>query len=80
MIGSSALFIAVLLAEAASPAPLAPKERVICRTYEVTGSLAGTKKVCRTAKEWDDASRAARESGERLQDQGRVAPRDPRGG
>ncbi len=81
MIGSAALFIATLLAEAAAPvAPPAPKERVICRTYEVTGSLAGSKRICRTAKEWDEASRAARDAGEKLQDAGRTVHIDPLSG
>lgn len=82
---STALFVTMLMAETAATAPATPtlpskNDRIVCRTYEVTGSLAGSKKVCRTVQQWDDASRAAREAGEKLQDAGRIAPRDPLGG
>lgn len=83
---STALLVSMMMADAAAIAPVAPpalpakNERVICRTYEVTGSLAGTKRICRTAKEWDEASRAAREAGEKMQDAGRNIPIDPLSG
>ena len=82
---STALLISLLMADTAATTPVTPvlpskNDRVVCRTYEVTGSLAGTKKVCRTVQQWEDASRAAREAGEKLQDAGRTAPLDPLSG
>jgi|GWRWMinimDraft_5_1066013.scaffolds.fasta_scaffold98255_1 hypothetical protein len=83
---STALLVSMMMADAAavapvtSPQPPAKNERVICRSYEVTGSLAGSKRVCRTVKEWDDASRAAREAGEKMQDAGRSVYLDPLSG
>ena len=82
---STALLVSVLMAEAAATTPVTPvlpskNDRVVCRTYEVTGSLAGTKKVCHTVKQWDDASRAAREAGEKMQDAGRTVHLDPLSG
>lgn len=80
---SIGLFVISMVAEAAattSAISLAPKDRVICRTYETTGSLARTKRICRTAREWDDAAKAARDSAERLQENGRIAQGNPNGG
>ena len=81
---SMAFFLATLAADATTAAAdvsLVPKGRVVCRTFEVTGSLARTKRICKTAKEWDEAARASRDSAERLQNDSRIAPGgDPRGG
>ena len=76
---STALLVSVLMAEAAATTPVLPSQndRVVCRTYEITGSLARTRKVCQTVKQWDDASRAAREAGEKMQDAGRSVYLDP---
>ncbi len=34
------------------------KERLICKRFEATESRMGSKRVCRTAKEWRDAQDA----------------------
>jgi len=41
--------------------------RIICERQEELGSRLGGKKVCMTAKEWDDQRRMNRESTEMLQ-------------
>ena len=46
-----------LLAEAATSVPATapaapPKPKLVCRTYEETGSLVKRQKVCRTASNW----------------------------
>lgn len=45
---------------------------VICRRQEVTGSLAGTKKICRTRAEWIEQSRNSEELAQGLQDRGHI--------
>jgi hypothetical protein len=34
------------------------KEKKVCRTYKVTGSLTRRTRICRTAAEWDQADEA----------------------
>lgn len=47
------ILAAVSLLLAASPAAPAPaKPKLVCRTQETTGSLAGAKKVCMTREDW----------------------------
>lgn len=57
-----------MLADAATagpaPAPL-PKPKLICRTYEETGSLVKRQKVCRTAKGWSKTDDEARVEADR---------------
>ena len=43
---------AVSAPTAAAPAPADPMEKVICRRFTETGSLAKTKRVCLTKREW----------------------------
>jgi hypothetical protein len=40
----------------------APKEKKICRTETVTGSLVSKRRVCLTKAEWDQLSQQARDS------------------
>ena len=68
MIGSAALFVATLLAEAATPAPAPtapdPQNKIICRRYLETGSLVKSTKVCHTRAEWARVYEAARRDSE----------------
>ena len=41
--------------------------RIICERYEETGSRLATKKVCRTAQQWEEQRREQRDSVERIQ-------------
>ena len=43
---------------AAEEQPKAAKEKKICRTYKVTGSLTRQTRICRTEKEWREADQA----------------------
>ena len=57
MVGSTAFFVAMMLAEAAAPGtqevkPAKDPERIICRRQVETGSLVKAKKTCHTAREW----------------------------
>jgi predicted secreted protein len=45
-------------AAAAEDAPKAPKEKKVCRTYKVTGSLTRQTRICRTEAEWREADQA----------------------
>jgi hypothetical protein len=45
-----------------SNAQQAPKEKKICRTETVTGSLVSKRRVCLTKAEWDQLSQQARDS------------------
>ncbi len=38
----------------AQNAELAPKEKKICRTESVTGSLIAKRRICKTQHEWDE--------------------------
>lgn len=69
MIGSTALVIAALLAEAAVPAPEQPKpqDKVTCRRYLETGSLIKGTKVCHTRREWARLNDEARQDTEAMQ-------------
>ena len=68
--------VALLTEAAAAPPPVAPDpdDRVVCRVYDVTGSLARKKRICHTTREWRQMSQDAREGAERLQDKGHSAP------
>ena len=52
---------------AATPAPVAPEDQVVCRSFTETGSLVRRKKECRTRKEWGQQSRDSREEAEQMQ-------------
>jgi uncharacterized ferredoxin-like protein len=56
MIGSAALFVAVMMAEATASAPAAkpvdPLDKVVCHREMETGSLTRVRKECRTRREW----------------------------
>lgn len=50
------------------------QERRICRRIQETGSLARRRRQCYTRAEWDRIAEAARQNGQRLQDDMRSAP------
>jgi hypothetical protein len=60
MIVSTGLLALAMMADATSSAPTAakaavpadPMEKVVCRRFTETGSLAKTKRVCLTKREW----------------------------
>jgi hypothetical protein len=65
----------ILRAETPAPAPKLARDdpnRVICRRESVTGSLAQTRKVCMTRAQWVARARDAQETGQQMQDAGRV--------
>lgn len=51
-----------------------PNERLICKKEEVIGSRLAAKKVCLTAREWQERTQADREQLEKIQSDAR-APR-----
>jgi hypothetical protein len=59
-------------AKPAAPAARADMTQIICRREQVTGSLVRSRKICMTRADWAARSRNARETGELLQQQGRV--------
>jgi hypothetical protein len=65
------MFLAmILMAQAAAPAaqsaPEKPKPRLVCRTYEETGSLVKKQRICRTVGGWTKAEADARTEADRL--------------
>lgn len=44
---------APVLADDGDKAPDAPKEKKVCRTERVTGSLVNQRRICMTRAEWD---------------------------
>jgi hypothetical protein len=58
------------------PAAKPKKERLICRTTQVTGSRLRGKRVCRTAEDWDRAEQNTQESAREViqGNQGVVSP------
>ena len=53
------MLLTLMALAAAANQPDDPRKKIRCVKQEVTGSLLGAKKVCRTVEEWD---RLARES------------------
>lgn len=47
----------------------APRERLICRTEDVTRTRVRRNRVCLTQAEWDERRNNARDGGERIQTQ-----------
>lgn len=70
VIGTSALFVAMMLSEAATTAtPTAaanPDEKIICRRQLETGSWVKAKKICHTRAEWARLSDLGRRDAEDL--------------
>lgn len=71
MIVSVSLLSLAMLADAATSAPTAaaatpadPMEKVICRRFTETGTLAKTKRVCLTKREWIAADEKGRKFAE----------------
>jgi uncharacterized lipoprotein YajG len=66
------LFALAMLAQAAAPATTPPatpakeKPKMICRNYDVTGSLVQKQRVCRTAAAWSKAEDDQRTEADRL--------------
>lgn len=74
-----AILALVLSAPAVAQTPAPPStpsrddpDRVICRREAVTGSLAQTRKVCLTRAQWVARGRDAQETGQQMQDAGRI--------
>jgi len=51
--------------ESADAAP--KKEKKVCRSYKVTGSLTRVQRICRTAADWKDADAATRKGVDKMQ-------------
>ncbi len=72
MIGSSALFVAVMMAEATAAAPSAkpvdPLDKVVCHREIETGSLTRVRKECRTRREWSKIADAVRRDQQTLRE------------
>jgi predicted secreted protein len=60
-------------APAATTAPVDPDQRVRCKSEEVTGSLAGRRRVCRTVGEWRRIADAAVQGAQQMVDHGTVS-------
>ena len=54
--------------------PAKPADPVICKTYDVTGSLVRKKKVCRTKSEWSKAASELNETLNRFVEDRRTRP------
>jgi hypothetical protein len=67
MIVSTGLLALAMMADAATTAaPVDPMEKVICRRFTETGSLAKTKRVCLTKREWVAADEKGRKFAEEV--------------
>jgi hypothetical protein len=71
MIVSTGLLALAIMADAATAAattaaPVDPMEKVICRRFTETGSLAKTKRVCLTKREWVAADEKGRKFAEEV--------------
>jgi hypothetical protein len=72
MIVSTGLLALAMMADAATTAPTTaapaapadPMEKVVCRRFTETGSLAKTKRVCLTKREWVVADEKGRKFAE----------------
>jgi len=51
-------------AQATEPVP--PKPKLICKSFDVTGSLVSKQKVCRTAAAWNKAREDMQDEAHRL--------------
>jgi hypothetical protein len=56
-------------------APDAPKEKKICRTERVTGSLVAQRRICMTKAEWDKLAQQTKNDIEDIQRNGGAIPR-----
>jgi hypothetical protein len=69
------LLWAPAFAEQGEQAKTAPKEKKICRTERVTGSLVAQRRVCMTAEEWDKLALETRKDLEDIQRNAGSIPR-----
>jgi len=58
--------LAVTPAVASDQAKTATPDKLICKTYDTTGSLVRKTRICRTKAEWDKAALDAEAEAERL--------------
>lgn len=58
--------LAVTPAVASDQAKTATPDKLICKSYDTTGSLIKKTRICRTKAEWDKAALDAEAEGERL--------------
>jgi hypothetical protein len=71
MIVSTALFIAIMMADATTAVPAAqpnPLDKVVCHRQQVTGSLTQIRKECRTRREWNELAGAVRRDAETMRE------------
>lgn len=61
-----ATMLAVTPAVASDQAKTAAPDKLICKTYDTTGSLVRKTRICRTKSEWDKAALDAEAEAERL--------------
>ena len=71
MIISTGFLALAMMADAAATAPataapIDPMEKVVCRRFTATGSLASTKRVCLTKREWVLADEKGRGLAEKM--------------
>ena len=72
---STASLAQVSSLQTANPAPKSPQskwqpDRIICESFETTGTRLGRRKVCKTALEWRDLTAQHRAGVEELQRMG----------
>jgi hypothetical protein len=65
--GACLLAGAGLAAERTAAERTAPKEKLICKSIQETGSMARRLRQCFTKQEWERIAEAARARGQRLQ-------------
>lgn len=56
----------------AAQAPVAPADKIRCKRYTETGSLAHVTKECHTEKEWHDIAESARRNTTQFMDNGAI--------
>ncbi len=72
MIGSTAFFVASMMAQAsetpaAATLALDPNDKIVCRREAPTGSLIASRKICHSKREWSELADAGRREAEKLQ-------------
>lgn len=64
----------VVTGQKADDSDAADMKKVICRREQVTGSLAGTRKICMTRGDWIASTRDHQDVAQRMQDAGHINP------
>lgn len=67
------VFAAQAAAPSATPArPAEDDKEVVCRRVEVTGTLAGFQRICRTRKQWRQKEDQGQDEARMMQDRGLI--------